>query len=101
MRRTILLVAVTIVLALGAAMAFVPSPIASADGGCVTRTEYRRVHDGMRQARVREIFGTRGQLSDRQGSEETYVYDGCPTSVSVWVWYRDNKVTDKWWARGE
>jgi hypothetical protein len=102
MRRTILLVAaVSMVLALAGTTVVVQVPAASADTGCVTRAEYRRVDVGMSQVRVRQIFGTRGQLSDRQGSEETYVYDGCPTYVSVWVWYRDNKVTDKWWARGE
>jgi len=101
MRRTILLVAVTLMLALAATLALVPPPVASAGGGCVTRTEYRRVENGMRQARVRNIFGTGGELSDRRGREETYVYDGCPTYVWVWVWYRDNKVTDKAWTRGE
>jgi hypothetical protein len=89
------------VLALAGTAVVVRVPTASADAGCVTRTEYRHVDVGMRQARVRQIFGTGGQLSDRQGREETYAYDGCPTYVTVWVYYRDNKVIDKVWMRGE
>jgi hypothetical protein len=88
-------------LALAGTTVVVQVPAASADGGCVTRTEYRRVEIGMRQARVRQIFGTGEQLSDRQGREETYAYDGCPIYVTVWAYYRDNKVIDKAWVRGE
>jgi hypothetical protein len=98
MRRTTLLIAVTIVLTLGGAVAIVPSLVASAGDGCVTHAEYERVQNGMRQARVREIFGTRGQLLNREGAKETYTYDACPAYRAVWVVYRDNKVRDKgWW----
>jgi hypothetical protein len=101
MRTIVPVAAVSMLLALAGTTVVVQVPAASADGDCVTRTEYRRVDVGMRQARVRQIFGTGGELSDRRGQDETYAYDGRPAYVTVWVYYRDNEVIDKVWARGE
>lgn len=80
--------------------AMAPAAPASAGGDCVTRREYRRVDIGMRQARVREIFGTAGSRLSHHGSREEYAYDGC-TGAVVFVSYRENRVTGKQFVLGE
>jgi hypothetical protein len=57
---------------------------ASADSGCVTRTEYRRVHHGYSMGRVHRIFGTRGKkVSEFSGygyASQMREYDTCGSS---------------------
>ena len=87
------------VAAIVATLGSVPSP-ASAGGECVSRPEYRRVEIGMRQSRVRQIFGTAGQRIAHHGAREEYAYDFCNGGV-VFVNYRFNEVTEKQLVRGE
>lgn len=75
-------------------------PVAAGDG-CATRAEYRRVELGMRQARVRHIFGTSGSRISQHGAREEYAYDGCAVGTVVFVDYRRNHVTQKQYVQGE
>jgi len=101
MRREAALSRFVALLVLTGTLAFVPpGPLAAADG-CVTRVEYRRVELGMRQARVRHIFGTSGTRISQHGAREEYAYDGCAFGTVVFVDYRDNRVTQKQYVRGE
>lgn len=90
---------VVAVVVLAGTMGVFPAP-ASAGGDCVTRAEYRRVDEGMRQGRVRQIFGTSGHRIAEHGRREEYAYDGCTRGV-VFVTYRDNRVISKSFVRGE
>lgn len=63
--RIIVSVAVSGITAGAGVLAAVP---ADASGGCVTRAEYRRVHNGMTPTRVARIYGTSGHLAVASGS---------------------------------
>jgi hypothetical protein len=76
------------------------APAAQASGGCVSRSEFRRVHNGMAKTQVSRIFGTGGRQSslftiggDRYESRE---YEVCG---STWgfasVDYENNRVSGK------
>jgi hypothetical protein len=95
LRRSVALLVLT------GTLASVPSGPVSAGGGCVTHAEYRRVDLGMRQARVRHIFGTSGTRISQHGAREEYAYDGCALGTVVFVDYRQNHVTQKQYVRGE
>jgi hypothetical protein len=58
------------------------------------------VEIGMRQSRVRHIFGTAGERISQGGAREEYAYDFCNGGV-VFVDYRFNEVTGKQLVRGE
>jgi hypothetical protein len=88
-------------LVLTGALAIVPSGPVAAGDGCATHAEYRRVELGMRQARVRHIFGTSGTRLSQHGAREEYAYDGCAFGTVVFVNYRENRVTQKQYVRGE
>ena len=93
-------VAATAVLALGA---WLLVPIhhadASSKGGerCVTRAEYRKVHDRMRKARVHRIFDSAGHQSWLEGRYEIRTYTPCSDRQFGWVNvnYRDGRVYAK------
>lgn len=78
---------------IGAPVAYASSP------SCVTRAEYRQVHNGMRQWRVHRIFDTRGHRDAIAGPSghrvEVRGYRGCPRHSAVSVSYRRHRVTAK------
>ena len=53
---------ITVLLAVGSVFA-APLPAQSDTPGCVVRTEFRQVHDGMPMGRVHRIFDTSGHQS--------------------------------------
>jgi hypothetical protein len=91
------------ILLLSSTLGVVPVTAAVAGEGCVTRPEYRRVENGMRQSRVRQIFDTPGERIHNGPHREEYAYDICPgfRGVVVFVTYRDNRVDSKSWILGE
>src|SRR4051812_23134443 len=90
-------VAATAALALGA---WLLVPVQHADASpkagerCVTHEEYRKVHDGMRKARVRRIFDSAGHRSWLAGRYEIRVYTPCTDRRFGWinVSYKDGRV---------
>jgi hypothetical protein len=81
-------VAATAALVLGAWLLVpVQSADATAKAGerCVTHEEYRKVHDGMRKARVRHIFDSAGHQSWLEGRYEIRVYAPCTDRMFGWV----------------
>jgi hypothetical protein len=92
-------VAATAVLALGA---WLLVPVHHADASskserCVTRAEYRKVHDRMRKARVHRIFDSAGHQSWLEGRYEIRTYTPCTDRQFGWVNvnYRDGRVYAK------
>ena len=65
--RTIIGITATAGVAVGAAVLAAPAQ-ATGTPGCVTRTEYRHVHNGMTATEVARIYGTSGHLSLASGS---------------------------------
>jgi len=60
----------------------IPAPASAAGSpGCVTRAEYRQVHRGMSQARVRHIFETRGEFDSGHAGGYTRWYGACINRV--------------------
>jgi Ni/Co efflux regulator RcnB len=101
MRKTICAVALVVAsIGIGAPTAYADTP------RCVTKAEYRRVHDGMRRARVHRIFDTRGHRDAIAGSGPTLTevrgYRTCRRGSAVSVSYRNRRVTAKFavWRRG-
>jgi hypothetical protein len=45
--------------------------------GCVVRSEFRQVHNGMTRTRVHRIFDTSGRLSSTVGGHEARTYRPC------------------------
>ena len=89
-------------LSLCTAGALTVAPPAAADtAGCVSRVEYRKVHDGMTKKRVHRIFDTRGQQSWAMSSGGRYYesrdYKPCtsPRWGFVWVDYINGRVDAK------
>lgn len=60
---------------------------ASAQGGCVTRTEFKAVKVGMRMKRVHEIFGTAGADTGLGSPNRMRYYAVCRASGMVQVTY--------------
>jgi hypothetical protein len=77
-------------------------PIQHADAGlkaerCVTRAEFRKVHDGMKKARVHAIFDSAGIRSWLEGRYEVRNYTPCTDRQFGWVTvnYKDGRVDAK------
>ena len=66
--------------ALAATLTTVTSP-AQAQPGCVTRGEFDRVTDGMRQGRVHQIFDTKGAFIDGGAGGYVRYYPTCRTDT--------------------
>jgi hypothetical protein len=86
-------------LAIGAGL-LVPIQHADADlkaERCVTREEFRKVHDGMAKARVHAIFDSSGRQSWRLGRYEVRNYTPCTDRQFGWVTvnYKDGRVDAK------
>jgi hypothetical protein len=101
MRKNICALALVVAsIGIGAPAAYADSP------GCVTKPEYRRVHDGMRQGRVHRIFDTRGRRDTVHSGGgvviEVRSYRTCRRDSAVSVSYRNRRVTAKFaiWRRG-
>ncbi len=76
------------------------APPAQADSRtCVSKSEYRRVHEGMRQRRVHRVFGTRGRrvvYAQYHGySAEIRRYRGCARRSRVSVAYGNHRLKSK------
>jgi hypothetical protein len=72
------------------------APVAQADTrGCVSRSEFQRVHHRMGKARVHRIFDTRGHRDVRVGRIEIRGYRTCSRHGAVSVSYRRKRVTAK------
>jgi hypothetical protein len=101
--RTIRIRKVLVLVGLAAVVGGLIPASATADGGCVSRREFRRVEIGMRKAQVHDIFDTSGEVIDQGAQTEERAYDICPRfeGVVVFVSYRDNEVTSKEWVLGE
>ena len=97
--------AATAALAVGAVLLV---PVQPADAGakagaggkaerCVTRAEYRKVHDGLRKARVHRIFDSAGTRSWLEGRYEIRNYTPCTDRQFgyVTVNYKDGRVDAK------
>jgi hypothetical protein len=80
LRRTGAALVITVA-ALGAGT---PSVAASYNSGCVTRSEYRRVHDGDSMGRVHRLFGSTGKkVAEYSGygyASQTRQYRVCSSS---------------------
>jgi hypothetical protein len=79
-------------------------PIQHADAGasdkaerCVTRVEYRKVHDGMTKKRVHRIFDSAGTQTFLEGRYETRNYTPCTDRQFGWVnvSYKETRVVAK------
>jgi hypothetical protein len=69
---------------------------ASAQGGCVTRAEFKAVKVGMRIKRVHEIFGTPGNDTGLGSPNTMRYYAVCRASGMVQVTYSPrNRVVSK------
>lgn len=96
---------IAVLLAVGGALA-APAAAQAGTPGCVVRTEFRQVHDGMPLARVHRIFGTAGhQTSVIVVGGQLHVarnYRAClhPKKSFVQVHYADGLVVAKFaiWA---
>jgi hypothetical protein len=64
---------------------------------CVTRTEYRKVHDGFTKARVHRIFDSAGTQTLLEGRYEIRNYTPCSDRRFGWVnvSYKEGRVTAK------
>lgn len=100
-RRSLRAVAVTGALAMGVAVVSVPAVAQADTPGCVTKREFRKVHNGMSKTRIHRILDTRGKQSsiftsggDRYESRE---YRSCraPSWSMVSVDYENNRVSGK------
>jgi hypothetical protein len=86
-------------LALAAASVGIIAPDAHAARPCVTKAEYRAVHDGMTKHRVHRIFDTRGRQEAfaRSGrfTSEVRSYRTCRRGSAVSVSFGNRRVTAK------
>jgi hypothetical protein len=82
-RRMFSVLAAAVVLCGGVVAVAAPAQADSA--GCVTRAEYRKVHRGMTQRRVRSIFDTRGSFGDGGAGGYSRLYRQCKTTPAVWL----------------
>jgi hypothetical protein len=73
---------IALAVALTGAVIGVAAPAAQATGGCVSRSEFRRVHMGTSVQRVTQIYGTSGHVSLRSGGYVIRDYRTC-TSFHV------------------
>jgi hypothetical protein len=87
----------TAIIVLMGGLLFVPSTASAANEtatfqaakrGCVTRAEFRRVKRGMKKARVRRIFDTRGRFADGGGGGYSRVYRSCDFRHAAFIEYR-------------
>jgi hypothetical protein len=83
--------------ALTGAVIGIAAPAASADTpGCVTRSEFSRVRNGMTQQQVARIYDTGGHVSVRSGPFVIRNYRTCAqwhvTNVSFWGGEVDGKL---------
>ena len=74
-----------------------PLPATADTPGCVVRSEFRRVHNGMTEARVRGLFDTSGRLSSVAAGHEVRTYRACrrPRQSFVSVHFSNGKVIAK------
>ena len=88
-RRLNKLIAVLVTSAIASFGVVALAPAASADTpGCVTRTEFRKVHHGMKKQRVHAIFDTFGAFFDGHAGGYTRIYNVCQPGYYVVVTYR-------------
>jgi hypothetical protein len=76
------------------------APPALADSRpCVSKSEFKRVHEGTRQRRVHRVFGTRGRrvaYAQAYGySAEIRRYRGCKRRTRVSVAYGNRRLRSK------
>jgi hypothetical protein len=74
-----------------------PVPVAQAAADrCTTKSEYRKIKDGMSRAQVVKLIGYRGKVMFRFAPYETRVFASCKsTGGSVLVSFEHKLVTDK------
>lgn len=87
-----------LVLLFGIGSMFVaPLPATADTPGCVVRSEFRRVHNGMTEARVNGLFDTAGRLSSTAAGHVVRTYPACqrPRQSFVSVHFSNGKVIAK------
>ena len=89
-------------LALAVGGAVVTTSPATADTpGCVTKTEYRKIHKGMTKKRVHRIFDTRGWGADGGAGGYSRAYPSCDHQHVAYIEYStlSGKPTTDGWKR--
>jgi hypothetical protein len=81
------------------ALTLAPAPASADTGGCVTKTEFRKVHKGMKKQRVHRIFDTRGHRDAFAQSgghtAEIRSYRTCSPYSAVAISYGDGRLDGK------
>lgn len=74
-----------------------PASAAADTPGCVTRSEFRQVHDGMTKTRVHRGFDTNGRLQSTLRGHEVRTYRAChrPRLSYVSVHFSSGRVVAK------
>jgi hypothetical protein len=82
-----------------ASIGVIAPPADAGNSRCVTRAEYRAVHNGMLKGRVHRIFDTRGHrvafAQTRRFTSEVRSYRACSRRTAVSVSYANRRVSAK------
>jgi hypothetical protein len=76
-----------------------PAPASADTPGCVSKTEYRKIHKGMTKKRVHRIFDTRGWFADGGGGGYSRAYLSCNHQHVAYIEYSTlsgKPITDGW-----
>jgi hypothetical protein len=88
-----------VVSCLGGVAATTAPPASAESRHCVSKGEFKRVHEGMRKGRVHRVFGTRGRrvayAAANRYSAEIRRYRGCKRRSRVSVAYGNRRLQSK------